>query len=367
MTAADWIDRLVLPAIAAPMTGVSGPELVVAACRSGIVGSFPTHNAPTVDALDEWLNRIFATLAQSPAAAPVAANLVVHRTNARLQGDVDCLIRHGVEIVITSVGSPAGVVAPLHAAGCTVLADVATMRHVDRALEAGVDGLILLTAGAGGQTGAANPFAFVRAVRERFDGIVVLAGGITDGPSILAAQMLGADLVYLGTRLIATTESWASAGYRAALVDADLDDVHLTSGVGGIPANVLSAWLDRRRPTAEAPVSDEGPDGGFRQERLLRNRDVWGAGHGVGGIKQVLPVAAVIDAIKTQHDSACERMLRAGPPHLGARPMKSPTPETEHAMSMWNAIYEPLDRACGYYRDKTALVDRVSSATGGAW
>lgn len=298
MTAAEWIDRLSLPAIAAPMTVVSSPELVIESCRAGIVGAFPTHNASTAHELDEWFARINAALDDT--SAPVAANLVVHRTNKRLQSDIDCLIRNGVRIVITSVGSPAAVVEPLHAAGCIVLADVASMRHVERAIALGVDGLILLTAGAGGQTGFANPFAFVRAVRERFDGLIVLAGGITDGPSVLAAQVLGADLVYLGTRLIATTESGASEGYRAALVDAVLDDVRLTTEVGGLEANVLSAWLDQQ--PASAPSAPE--EGGFQQERLLRNRHVWSSGHGVAGITEVAPTAAVLNDIITQYRSA---------------------------------------------------------------
>lgn len=158
------IARLALPVIAAPMTAVSGPELVAAACWAGVIGAFPTHNAPSAQGLDEWLARINAELDES--AAPVAANLVVHRSNPRLDSDVDALVRHRVPLVITSVGRPDPVLAPLHAAGCLVFADVASLRHAERAVHAGVDGLVLLSAGAGGQTGTANPFGFVRAVRE---------------------------------------------------------------------------------------------------------------------------------------------------------------------------------------------------------
>jgi nitronate monooxygenase len=191
------------------MTGVSGPDLVVAACRNGVIGSFPTHNAPSVEDLDGWLGEIHAALtAHGPliASAPVAPNLVVHPTNKRLLVDLDRLIDHGMELVITSVGSPAPVLGRLHEAGCRVFADVATMRQAEKAIAAGVDGVVLLTAGAGGQTGSANPFAFVRAVRERFDGTIVLAGGIADGVSLFAAEVLGADLAYMGTRFIATRE-----------------------------------------------------------------------------------------------------------------------------------------------------------------
>jgi nitronate monooxygenase len=161
------------------MTAVSGPELVIAACRMGVIGAFPTHNAPSTEVLDDWLDRFTTEL--TPTSAPVAANLVVHRSNRRLIADVECLQRHGVELVITSVGSPDHVVGPLHDMGAQVYADVASVGHARRALAAGVDGLVLLTAGAGGQTGWANPFAFLRAVREHFAGPLVLAGGITDG------------------------------------------------------------------------------------------------------------------------------------------------------------------------------------------
>jgi nitronate monooxygenase len=238
-------DRLAIPLVAAPMTGVSGPDLVIAACRAGVVGSFPTHNARSVDELEQWLHRITAALADKDATAPVAPNLVVHRTNT-LAADVTCLVRQGAELVITSVGAPDAVLGPLHGAGCLVFADVATLRQVDRSLEAGIDGLVLLTAGAGGQTGHLNPFAFVRAVRERYDGPVVLAGGITDGVSLLAAQVLGADLAYMGTRFIATTESLAAKDYRDALVRASLDDITTSAVPSGLPANFLTERLDMR-------------------------------------------------------------------------------------------------------------------------
>lgn len=292
-----WPDRLEVPAIAAPMTAVSGPELVIAACSAGVIGAFPTHNAPTTQALDDWLQRIDAELAaHGTPAAPVAPNLVVHRSNARLDADVACLVEHGVELVITSVGSPAPVIDTLHSVGAKVYADVAGLRHAWRALDAGADGLVLLTAGAGGQTGWANPFAFVRAVREQFDGPLVLAGGITDGASILAAQVLGVDLAYLGTRFIATPESAAAAEYRQAVVDSTLDDVRLSERVGGIPASLLACWLDRQ----DAQEST----GGFAQNRLLDNRTAWSAGHSVSGVHGVATVADVVAELAEQYRSA---------------------------------------------------------------
>ncbi|MFJ4656768.1 NAD(P)H-dependent flavin oxidoreductase [Nocardia sp. NPDC088792] len=294
---AELADRLTLPLIAAPMTGVSGPELVTAACRNGVIGSFPTHNAPTVDALDTWLRRITGELAPHPDAAPIAPNLVVHRTNPRLAGDLDRLIAHGVQLVITSVGSPEAVIGPLHRAGCRVFADVATLRHAERALDAGADGLVLLTAGAGGQTGSANPFAFVRAIREHFSGPLVLAGGISDGRALFAARALGADLAYMGTGFIATTESLAPQDYREAVVTATLDDIRQTAQLAGLPANLLAAWLE-----SQAPQSVSAGD--FQAERLLDGRTVWSAGHSVSGVHAVRSVAELIERVRAQYRDA---------------------------------------------------------------
>ena len=303
-----WSGRLTLPAIAAPMTSVSGPELVTAACRAGVIGSFPTHNAPSTADLDSWLRAIKSDLAaaNSPT-APVAPNLVVHRSNTRLDADLDCLTEHRPELVITSVGSPASAVAKLHAVGTAVYADVASLTHAWRALDAGADGLILLTAGAGGQTGWANPFAFVRAVRERYDGPVVLAGGISDGTAILAAQVLGVDLTYLGTRFIATRQSSASDDYRHALVNSTLDDVRLSDRVGGIPASLLACWLDEQQTGTEST--------GFSQDQLLDNRTAWSAGHSVSGISEISDVSDLVAGLVRQYRTAQQALtpLQAAP------------------------------------------------------
>lgn len=293
----DLAERLSLPLIAAPMTGVSGPELVQAASRNGVIGSFPTHNAPTVDVLDDWLCQLDSVLAGKPGTAPVAPNLVVHRTNPRLTADVDRLAAHGVQLVITSVGSPEPVLDRLHQTGCRVFADVATLRHAERALDAGADGLVLLTAGAGGQTGSANPFAFVRAVRQQFSGPLVLAGGISDGRGLLAAEVLGVDLCYMGTRFIATTESRAPDEYRAAVVAATLDDVRETPHVGGLPANLLAEWLDTVAPETVSA-------GDFRQSRLLDGRPVWSAGHSVSGVHGVSSVDEIVGQVRAEYREA---------------------------------------------------------------
>jgi nitronate monooxygenase len=291
-----WAHRLSLPAIAAPMTSVSTPELVIAACRSGVIGAFPTHNAQSPRVLDHWLARMRDQL--DPTHPPVAPNLVVHPSNTRRDADLQCLLRHRVELVITSVGSPRPVIRPLHDVGAQVYADVASLAHASRAVDAGADGLVLLTAGAGGQTGWANPFAFVRAVRERFDGPLVLAGGISDGHAILAAETLGVDLVYLGTRFIATHESGAEDGYRRAVVSASLDDVRLSDRVGGIPASLLSEWLDAQRDCTDADTE------GFRQDRLLANRTAWSAGHSASGVHEITSVAAVVASLVADYTTA---------------------------------------------------------------
>lgn len=206
-------DRLRLPLIAAPMLNISGPELVVAACRSGVVGAFPTLNPRllrTPGGLDAWLDQIMGSLRDSDGPhAPVCPNIVMR--NDELAVHVKSVIDHGVEMVITSVGSPAPILPQLHDAGIFVFADVASLRHAQKAIETGVDGLVLLTAGAGGHTGWLNPFAYVRAVREMFDGPIVLAGGIIDGVALRAAETLGCDLAYMGTKFIATRESLATA------------------------------------------------------------------------------------------------------------------------------------------------------------
>src|SRR4051794_11308208 len=192
-------NRLRLPLIAAPMFLVSGPALVIAACRAGVIGSFPTANCRTVAELDAWLAEIKAA---AEGTAPFCPNLIVHRSNPRLADDLAAVLRARPEMVITSVGSPESVMKPLKDAGCLVLADVASVRHAEKAVAAGVDGLVLLTAGAGGQTGWVNPFAFVRAVRRFWDGIIVMAGGMSHGHPGGAAALLGCDLPFIGTKVI---------------------------------------------------------------------------------------------------------------------------------------------------------------------
>ncbi|MFB9263450.1 NAD(P)H-dependent flavin oxidoreductase [Bradyrhizobium erythrophlei] len=303
-------ERLRLPLIAAPMLRVSGVDLVTAVCRSGAIGAFPTANARSVEELDSWLLRIERGVADNERpAAPHCPNLIIRQP--RFKDDLACLVRHKVEMVITSVGSPAAAIAPLHDVGCLVFADIASLRHAEKAIEAGVDGLILLSAGAGGQTGWVNPFAFVRAVRAMFDGPIVLAGGVSDGVSLAAARVLGCDLAYMGTRFIATRESMASDAYRQMLVDSTLDDVLLTRAFTGLAASMLrpsiiAAGLDpanldesvseaRAREKFGGKNSTEGP---------RRWIEVWSAGHSVSGVRAVGSVVDLIDEIAGQYDAA---------------------------------------------------------------
>jgi nitronate monooxygenase len=316
-------DRLCLPLIAAPMFLVSGVELVVAACRNGVIGSFPTVNCRSTEQLDAWLAEIATRLEQKAEptgrkAAPVCPNLIVHRSNARLEQDLKALLRHKPEIVITSVGSPAPVLRPLHDAGALVLADVASIRHAERAAEAGVDGLVLLTAGAGGQTGWLNPFAFVRAVRSFFDGIIVLAGGISDGRALHAAEVLGCDLAYMGTKFIATRESMADDRYKQMLVASSADDILLTTAFTGLQTNMLkpsivAAGLDPENLPARGAI-DIGKDIDItaREDRPKRWRDVWSGGHSTSGVTDVpgvddLVARTLVEYCEARGSTACAR------------------------------------------------------------
>ena len=316
---ARFRDRLSLPLIAAPMFLVSGVELVVASCRNGVIGSFPTVNCRSPEQLDGWLGdiegrlRSFSDDSGKPT-APIAANLIVHRSNARLAPDLQVLLRHKPEIVITSVGSPAGVLAPLHDAGAMVLSDVASIRHAERAAEAGADGLVLLTAGAGGQTGWLNPFVFVRAVRAFFRGPIVLAGGIGDGHALRAAKALGCDLAYMGTKFIATQESLADIRYKDMLVASSADDILLTTAFTGLQTNMLrpsitAAGLDPDDLPARGAIDiGKDIDIGARENRPKRWKDIWSAGHSTSGVTEVLSVDELVARTMEEYRAASERV-----------------------------------------------------------
>lgn len=256
----NLVANLRLPAIAAPMTLISTPDLVAEACVAGIVGAFPTSNASSTAELDEWFDQIESRRtadSASPNVGPVAANLIVGKQNKRLDDDVDAVAKWRPQLVITSVGSPAPVVEPLQQAGCIVLADVVSEAHAQKALAAGVDGLVLLSAGAGGHTGWANPFAFVRSVRSFYDGPLVLTGGMSDGAALWAAQCAGCDMAMFGTRFIATDEAATPPQWQAALESSTMDDISLTTAPNGVVASTLPENVGSAGHTVSAVHSQQ--------------------------------------------------------------------------------------------------------------
>ncbi|MEH3119127.1 MAG: nitronate monooxygenase family protein [Methylorubrum populi] len=307
-------DNLALPVVAAPMFIVSGPELVIAQCRAGIVGSFPALNARPAATLDACLTRITGELAAARAAdpaariAPFAVNLIVHASNDRLAQDVDACVRHRVPIVITSLRAPDAVVRPVHAYGGLVFHDVTTVKHAGKALEAGVDGLILVCAGAGGHAGTLSPFALVGEVRRFYDGLLILSGAITTGSAILAAQVMGADLAYMGTRFIATAEANAASAYKAMVAQSRAADILYTSFFTGVPGNYLSPSIRAAGLDPDAlPAADKSAMS-FASDRVKPWRDVWGAGQGVGTIRDVPPTAEVVARLAQDYAEARARL-----------------------------------------------------------
>lgn len=295
-------ERLRLPAIAAPMFLVSGVDMVLAACKAGIIGSFPANNARSLDELDAWMATIASTL---PADAPPwAMNIMVHRSYARWEEELELVLKHRPPIVITALGSPSAVVDAIHGYGGLVYADVNSLTFAHKAAATGVDGLILVAAGAGGHTGPISGFAFAPAVREWFEGTIVLGGGIGSGQAIRAARMLGADLAYLGTRLIACEESLAVPGYKQMLVEASAEDIVTSAALTGMPANWLKASLLAAGYDAEGLKTKAEINLGRPEDAAKRWRDVWSAGHGAGQVKAVEPLAAIIDKLAAEYAQA---------------------------------------------------------------
>ena len=295
--------RMRIPAIVAPMFLSSGPRLVIACSRAGVIGAFPTAYARTTEMLEQWLAEVSTALAPGagdPRQAPWAANLIVHPTNPRVDADLELICHYRVPVVIASVGNAARIVDRIHAYGGLVLTDVARIPHVEKAARSGVDGIILLCGGAGGHTGWLNPFAFLPAAREIYDGPLVLAGSIGDGRSILAAQVLGADAAYVGTRFLATREADTVDEYRRMVIDASSEDVVLTDAVSGLPANWLRGSLRRLGYADDA----KAPPGPFSAgDNFKAWRDIWAAGHGVGASTRVQTVAEVVDQLAGEYQS----------------------------------------------------------------
>jgi nitronate monooxygenase len=309
-------DSLSLPVIAAPMFLVSGPDLVMESCKSGVIGAFPTLNARTAEILEAWLQQITRTLETvrkeepSRRVAPWAVNLIVHRSNARFEDDLKLLIQYKAPIVITSLGNPSAVVEEVHRYGGLVFSDVISLTHAKKAAESGVDGLILVCAGAGGHAGTRNPFAFTGAVREFWDGILVVAGGITSGRDVLAVQAMGADLAYMGTRFIATHESMASEEYKQMLIESTMDDLIYTDAFSGVHANYLVPSIRRAGLDPASLQKKESVDFSHLQTGVKAWKDIWSAGQGVNQIKQVQSVAGLVETLRREYDAALESLMK---------------------------------------------------------
>jgi nitronate monooxygenase len=299
-----------LPVFAAPMFLLSGPDLVLAACRAGIVGAFPAPNARTPAILEEWMRLITESLAsmraQSPHTliGPWCVNLVTHSTNTRLDQDLALVAKFKPPIVVTALGSPKPALPVVRDYGGIVIADVVNMKLAVKAMNAGVDGLACISAGAGGHTGFLSPFAFISAVRAQFDGLIIVGGGIADGTAAAGAIVAGADFVYMGTRFIATHESMAVDGYKQMVVDASIDDLIVSSAITGTAASWLkpslrAAGLDPEQLPEAPPRNYDAAAGEAR-----RWRDLWAAGQGVGLIRAVQPVAQVVDDIDREYRAA---------------------------------------------------------------
>jgi nitronate monooxygenase len=310
-------DNLSIPVIGSPLFIISGPELVIAQCKAGIIGSFPALNARPQHVLEEWIIRIKTELAEYKAenpdakVAPFAVNQICHGSNDRLAEDMATCVKHEVPIIITSLRPPAELVEAAHSYGGLVYHDVINVRHAKKAVEQGVDGLILVCAGAGGHAGALSPFALLREVKEWFDGTVILSGAIGDGHAVAASLALGADFAYMGTRFIATQEANADPEYKKMLEESAADDIVYSSLFTGVHGNYLkpsisNAGMDPDNlPSADKSSMNFGSGGNTKSKAW---KDIWGSGQGIGRIYDSPPVSELVDRIKTEYEQAKEEL-----------------------------------------------------------
>ena len=310
--------KLSLPVVGAPLFIISNPDLVIAQCKAGVIGSFPALNARPIEVLDEWLTRIAEELdAHNQAnpdnpAAPYAVNQIVHNSNDRLMHDVEMCVKHKVPVVITSLGARPEVFEAIHSYGGLCFHDVINNRFAHKAIEKGADGLICVAAGAGGHAGTLSPMAFVQEVREWFDGPVLLSGAISTGDGVLAAQAMGADLAYLGSAFIATLEANADPAYKQALVDYAASDIVYTNLFTGVHGNYLrpsieAAGMDPDNLPESDPSKMNFGSGGSSKSKAWK--DIWGCGQGINAIKTVAPVADFVAQLRSEYDAAKQRIL----------------------------------------------------------
>ena len=296
--------RMRVPAIAAPMFLVSGPQLVIATCKAGAAAAFPSLNARKTEQLDAWLSEMNASLGAQD--APFGVNLILHPSNTRLKDDFALVVQHRVPFVVTSLGHPGDIARAVHEYGGLVFSDIIHAHHARKAIEAGVDGVIAVASGAGGHAGTQSAFSLIREIREFWDGVLILGGAISDGASIRAAEVLGADFAYMGTRFIATEESMAQPEYKQMLVDCAPRDIVYTDAVSGTNANFLLPSLERAGYTRDQLVQGSGK-GKLKdlQDEAKAWRDMWSAGHGVAGIHDLPTVAELVDRLQSEYRAAC--------------------------------------------------------------
>ncbi|ROH91780.1 nitronate monooxygenase [Stagnimonas aquatica] len=312
-------NKLRLPVIGSPLFIVSNPDLVIAQCKAGVVGSFPALNARPAAQLEEWLIRITSELAEHDAkhpeapSAPFAVNQIVHKSNDRLMHDLELTVKYKVPVVITSLGAREDVNAAVHSYGGVVFHDIINNKFAKKAVEKGADGLIAVAAGAGGHAGTTSPFALIQEIREWFQGPLALSGSIATGDAILAAQAMGADLAYIGSAFIATEEARASAAYKQAIVDASSADILYTPSFTGVPGNylipsIVAAGLD----PANLPGSDPSKmDFGAASGDAKVWKDIWGCGQGIGAVREVRPAAQLVQRLADEYAAARRRLLAA--------------------------------------------------------
>lgn len=311
-----FTDRLRLPVVAAPMFLISNPELVIACCTSGIVGTFPALNQRSSEGFESWLKQIRSSLDAWEAktgqkAAPFGVNLIVHPTNPRLRADLELCVKYRVPLVITSLGAVSEVVEAVHSYGGLVYHDIIKKRHAEKAAEAGVDGLILVAAGAGGHAGTHNPMPLIAEVRQFFKKTLLLSGCISNGRDVAAAMQMGADLAYMGTRFINTEESQAPPEYREMIIRAGASDIVYTAAISGVPANFLAASLQAAGLSEEDLKRGTKIDFGKELDTEAKAwKTIWSAGQGVTSVRDVLPVAGLVDRLGREFRDAIEEQSR---------------------------------------------------------
>ena len=308
-------DRLALPVIAAPMFIVSVPELVIAQSKAGVVGSFPSLNARPAEELERWLERVTAELAADPQAAPYAVNLIVHKSNDRLQHDLEMCVRYQVPIVITSLGAREDVNQAIHSYGGIVLHDVINNVFAHKAVGKGADGLIAVAAGAGGHAGTTSPFALVEEIRAWFPGPLALSGAIATGRAVAAALAMGADFGYVGSAFIATREANAQEGYKRMIVDSAAADIVYTNYFSGVHGNYLKPSVRGAGFDPDnLPVADPSKMNFANSDKKVKAwRDIWSAGQGVGAVKAVVSVAELVGRLKREYEETLERLAKNAP------------------------------------------------------